>query len=298
MRIFILGLRRSGTTIFWETFRQDRRLRCYNEPWNPVLRELPAEIPNGSRREFIERFREDPAAFWRHFAPIGRIEELQSDFSDRQLRYLRWLIDPFESACIDETRCHFRVGALHAAVPDATVVHLFRAPAAFATSHLVPTASGGSRANLLAQRWGRVGFFTRASRFNHWGIEELIGDQPESLFGLRLREIGLDPAAVYALPAAGRLLALWRLGFETVEREAPRLFGARFVSVAFEAFCRDPRGVVERVYAAAGSKPPELDLRRIQPAKPAHRADDPRWRRLFAQVGLAERWLVDGGAGA
>ena len=294
-RIFILGLRRSGTTIFWETFRQDPRLRCFNEPWNPVLRELPTEIPNRSRREFIEMFRRDPAAFWREFAPIELIEELQEDFSDRQLAYLRFLIDPFDAVCIDETRCHFRLGALRKAVPDATVVHLFRAPTAFATSHLIPTGSGGFRTSRLVQWLARFGFFTRRRRYNWWGLEALIGSHPESLFGLRLGEMGLDPASVYALPAVGRLLAFWRLAWETVERDGPRLFGARFVSVSFERFCRDPDGVAKEVYAAAGLDPPRLDLRRVQPAKRAYRADDRRWQRLLEQVGLSQSWLSDEG---
>jgi hypothetical protein len=295
-RIFILGLRRSGTTIFWDTFRPDPRLRCYNEPWNPVLRELPVEIPNRSRREFIEIFRKDPAAFWRSFAPIELLEELQEDLSDRQVAYLRRLIDPYDRVCIDETRCHFRLAALRQVVPDATIVHLFRAPAAFATSHLMPTGSGGFRTNRLIHLWGRAGFFTRENRYNWWGLEELIGRHPESLFGLRLRESGVDPAAVYALPAVGRLLAFWRLAFETVERDGPRLFGPRFVSVPFERFCRKPRAVVEQVYAAAGLEPPELDVSRVQPAKRAYRKHDPRWRRLFAQVGLPESWLSDADA--
>src|SRR5512145_732297 len=178
---------------------------------------------------------------------------------------------------MDETRCHFRLGALRQVVPDATVVHLFRAPAAFATSHLIPTGSGGFRANRLVQNWGRVGFFTRRGRFNCWGLEELIGRHPDSLFGLRLREIGMDPAAVHALPAVGRLLAFWRLAYETVERDGPRLFGSRFVSVSFERFCRNPGKVAETFYAAAGLRPPELDLTRVKPAKQAYRADDSRW---------------------
>ncbi len=130
MRIFIVGLRRSGTTISWDTFRQDRRLLCYNEPFNPMLRGVPIEIPNRSRTEFIELFRRDSWAFWRHFAPIGRIEELQDDLSDWQVAYLRFLMSRAESICLDTTRCHFRLAALHEVVPDATVVHLFRSSAA------------------------------------------------------------------------------------------------------------------------------------------------------------------------
>lgn len=287
MRIFIVGLRRSGTTIFWESFRPDPRLRCVNEPFNPALCTLPEEIPNRSRREVIEIFRKDPQDFWRRFAPIGVAEELQHTLSDRQAAYLRFLMEGADGFCTDVTRCHFKLQALKEVVPDAVLVHLYRAPAAFASSHLIPTGSGGHRANRLVRAHGRVGFFTRERRFDYWGMQTLTGGPPESLFGQRLREIGMDPEAVVALPAAGRLLAFWRLAWETVERDGPRLFGDRFVSVPFEAFCREPRGIVEGVYAAAGASPPDaLDLSRVRPAKPAHRADDPRWRRLLEQVGL------------
>lgn len=288
MRIIIVGLRRSGTTIFWESFRRDARLRCVNEPFNPALTSLPEEIPNRSRREVIEIFRKDPDDFWRRFAPIGIAEELQSTLSDRQAAYLRFLMDGADGFCTDVTRCHFKLAALKPLVPDAALVHLHRAPAAFASSHLVPTGSGGHRGNRVVRALGRVGFFTRGRRFDYWGMQTLTGGHPESLFGRRLREIGMDPEPVLALPAVGRLLAFWRLAWETVERDGPRHFGERFVSVAFEDFCREPRAIVERVYAAAGGSPPDdLDLSRVQPAKPAFRAGDSRWQRLFEQVGLS-----------
>ena len=93
MRIFILGLRRSGTTIFWKMFRQDPRLLAVNEPFNPALSEMPVEIPNRSRRELIEIFREDPRDFWRRFAAIGTTEELHDDLTDRQRDWLQFLLD-------------------------------------------------------------------------------------------------------------------------------------------------------------------------------------------------------------
>ena len=293
MRIFILGLRRSGTTIFWESFRKDRRLLCFNEPFNPALYELPVEIPNRSRREVIEIFRKDPETFWRRFAPIAVTEELQHGFSDRQAEYLRYLMGT-ESICTDVTRCHFKLEALKQLVPDATIVHLYRAPAAFASSHMIPTGSGGYRTGPLIRTRGRLRFFERGNHFNHWGMETLTGSDPDSLFGRRLREIGMDPEAVLALPALGRLLAVWRLAYETVERDARRWFGERFVSLPFERFCREPLQAVEQVYAAAGeSPPPGLDVSRVNDAKGRHRAADPRWRTLFEKVGIP-LWRLDG----
>jgi Sulfotransferase family len=289
VHIVIVGLRRSGTTIFWQTFRQDPRLLCFNEPFNPALRDVPIEIPNRSRAEFIQVFRKGSAEFWRLFAPISVIEELQEGFSDRQEAYLRRLAE-MGPLCIDTTRCHFKIAALGRVLPGAVLVHLYRHPAAFATSHLIPTGSGGRKAGWLVRAYGQSGFWTRRERFNNWGMEELVGRHPESMFAHRLREIGLDPAAIYELPAAGRLLAVWRLFYETVERDGPRIFGSRFLSVPLEEFCARPARVIGRIYASLGLATPELDLSSIHPANRAHQAADPRWRALCTAVGLdAER---------
>jgi hypothetical protein len=286
LQLFILGLRRSGTTIFWQTFRQDSRLKSFNEPFNPVLSGMPVELPNGSRREFIEIFREDPARFWQLFAPISGVEELQSGLSDRQEAWFRFLLARTEAVSLDTTRCHFKLEALQRIAPDAVVVHLHRHPAAFASSHLIPSGSGGRRTGWLARRLGQQGFFSRHNRFHYWGIQSLVADDPASLFGQRAREIGMDPAQIYALPAVGRLLAFWRVAFEHAERDGRRIFGNRFVSLPFEDFCERPLETVKSIYAAGGMQAPQLDLSRVHPPSPAHRARDPRWKGLLEGAGL------------
>ena len=227
MRIFILGLRRSGTTIFWEMFRQDPELLALNEPFNPVMADLPIELPNRSRREFIRLFRQDPARFWSLFAPISAVEELHESLSDRQRAYFRFLLDQSPGIVLDATRVHFKLRDLVELAPDAVVVHLYRGPASFASSHLVPTGSGGSRGSRLHRAYGRLTFWNRDSRFNYWGIEEIVTRSPESLFAHRCREIGLDPPRVYALPAVGRVLAYWRVAYERLESTGPRRLGDR-----------------------------------------------------------------------
>jgi hypothetical protein len=287
VRVFILGLRRSGTTIFWQTLRQDTALTCFNEPFNPLLRELPEEIPNGSRAEMIDVFRRDPEHFWQVFAPIGRIEELQEGMCDRQRSYLRFLLDSSGSVCFDTTRCHFKVAALAEEAPDAVVVHLKRHPAAMASSHLIPSGSGGRRASWLVKRYGEVGFWRRHDRFNNWGVEDLVGRHPDGLFGQRLRESGLDPAAVHRLPAVGKLLAYWKICSDRVDRDGRRLYGDRFLSVRFEEFCRQPQQVVEAIYHRAGVRPPDIDVARIHPPRPPHAPSHPMWDRLFDELGIS-----------
>ena len=288
LRILILGLRRSGTTIFWQMFRQDARLLAVNEPFNPALSDMPLEIPNRSRRELIEIFREDPEGFWRRFAPIATTEELHADLSDRQQAWLRFLLDRQPGFVMDATRCHFKLGALQALARDAVVVHLHRGPAAVASSHLVPSGSGGFRGKASVRAWGRLTFWSRSSRFDAWGVQSIASNNPESFFGQRMRELGSDPAPLYQLPAVARLMAYWRLMYERIEADGPRLFGDRFLSVSFEEFCDRPREIVGRVYRALGEEASDIDTSQIHPPHGPHRPQDPRWRQFMDAVGIPQ----------
>jgi hypothetical protein len=286
VKLFILGLRRSGTTIFWETLRQDSRFTCYDEPFNPLLRELPAEHPKRTRRELIALFDRDPEKFWQIFAPIGRIQELQEGFSDRQFAYLRFLLSSGENVVLDTTRCHYKMDALAQVAPDAYVVHLYRPAAQFATSHLAPSSTGP--AAVFRERYARARFWSRGSRYNYYGIEDLIGTSPRSLFGQRLAEAGLDPEAVYRLPAAGRLIAYWKIHYDRLERCGPKLFPGRFYSLPFGHFCANPEQIVRKIYQLIEIDPVALSVENVHPAKPAHAAGDPRWRELARAVGLGD----------
>lgn len=286
--VVILGLRRSGTTVFWQAFRRDASFVAFNEPFNPTLRELPEELPNGSRAELIAMLREDPAGFWRRFAVISRTEELQEGLTDRQREWLRTLLDRDRPAVLDTTRCHFKIEALRETAPDAVLVHLVRSPAAVASSHLIPSGSGGFRAAAWRKRLASRDVFTRRAGYNHWGVEELVGRSPEGLFGLRCREAGLDPQRVYALPAVARLLAWWKINSDRADEDGPRHFGEDFVRIRFEDFCADPVEALRPVYARLERPLPEGEAPRVHAPNPAHRAGDPRWAELFAELGIRE----------
>ena len=85
IKLIIVGLRRSGTTIFWESLRQDHSLRCYDEPFNPLLQSLTGPLLETIKNpeEFQELLRDDTLGFWERFAPIDTSSELHGCFSDR-----------------------------------------------------------------------------------------------------------------------------------------------------------------------------------------------------------------------
>lgn len=304
MTVFIVGLRRSGTTAFWGMWRQDERFTCYNEPFNAQLSNVGDPTWPGARytgREYDTLYREDPALFWQRYAPIPRHGELQDDLSDRQAAYLAWLLSTgTPHACVDVTRCHFKLDGLRSVAPDAVLVHLYRPPANWVTSVVQPSTTHLKR---LSDPWRRARHAARLKidgyrfRRRFWsatdahrfkGFNELIGGHPGTLFGFRLAEAGLDPDEVYAAPDIGRLLAFWKIHYERVEREGARLFGDRFVSVNFNDFCRGPDHVLDRVYEAAGLDRPPLDTSGIRSPPAPFAAGDPRWAAYADRLGLPD----------
>lgn len=287
IRLIVLGLRRSGTTIFVQTFRQDPGLVVYDEPFNPWLHELPERSGHKLPEEFQRQLARDPRGFWARFAPIHLSEELRPGLSDTQREWLRYLGDSADDAVFDVTRCCFKLEALRELAPDSTLVYLWRPPQANASSHMIPSGRGlRARARTAARRRD---FWTRTEGYDGWSFESIVGRSPRnSRFALALEDAGMDPEAIFALPAVGRLLAYWRLCWERATADGARLWGERFVVQSFDAFCRDPGPAFARIYAAMGRALPELDFSRVHPPNRAHDADSPRWGELLRAVGMPE----------
>ncbi len=284
-KLIIIGLRRSGTTIFWETFRQDRRLLCYDEPFNPWLRFLPGGQGLKHPQEFQELLKEDYLDFWMKYNPIDPTDELREGLSDRHGEYLSYLLDRGTDVAIDVTRCNFKIEALHRLAPDSVCVHLYRPPESHVSSHMIPSGFQGLRKKVRRIR-STSDFWTRPDNFDNWQLETVIGQTAESVFGLRLREIGMDPDEVFRMPAVGKLMAFWRVNFERAESDGTHYFGNRFVSQSFDEFCVEPEQALERIYRAMDMPMPEFDLSRIHAPNGPHQEDSDRWGRLREQVGL------------
>jgi len=289
IKLIIVGLRRSGTTIFWESLRQDGRLRCYDEPFNPLLQSLTGEMLEIIKHpeEFQDLLRNDPLDFWERFAPIDPSSELHERVSDRQRDYLNYLAATGDDVILDTTRCLFKVEKLKELAPDAVLVHLYRPAAANATSHMLPTSAHSARTK-LRRFINTRDFWTRPDRFDYWMFERLVGNSPRSLFAQRLKEIDLDPETVYALPAVGKLLAFWRVNYDRAERDGRQFFGERFISQNFDQFTQDPRGSIQRIYDAMGLEMPDFDFGRIRPAKAPYEADSPKWEEYARLLELPE----------
>ncbi|RME61154.1 hypothetical protein D6779_00595 [Candidatus Parcubacteria bacterium] len=304
-KLFISGLRRSGTTIFWNVIRQDCRFRAFNEPFSPEIRKVAD--PNWRLlRDFIE-FRElmleDPGSFWELYSPIRCTEEIQTGMSDRQKRYLEFLLGSSEHVLIDDTHCQFKLEALKEVAPSLVFVHLFRPPQKFVTSIMLPSLSNmpphprallrtGERVSHKARRkWKETTFWSRKWSENAWGFDEIMYPiTKESLFGLRLQEQGMDPDIVGEMPAVGKLLAYWKVNYEHVRAMGSKIFGDRFLSVNLDEYLVNPAPTLESIYRCLGIPFKPLDTGLLKKAKPAFDLGNPKWEELLRTLQMDE-WI-------
>ena len=285
IRLIIAGLRRSGTTIFWESFLQDPQLACYDEPFNPLLESLPQTAGIKHPDAFLDLMGKDEARFRRLLRPIRRNEELESTVDEGLERYIEFLAESGESVVLDTTRCHFRLERLAEIAPKAVLLHLYRKPACNATSHLLPSG-GHQMLDRMRSAWRRKTFFTRRGHYNNWGFQDLVEGVGESRFREYLAATGIDADPYYRMPAVGKLLGLWRVAWEQVENEGRRLFDGRFVSIDFDRFCIEPEATIAEVYRAMGLPMPAMQFGAVRAPKPPFDAASPHWGRFERELRL------------
>lgn len=295
-QVWILGLNHSGTTILWRSWRADSRFLCFDEP---LTGDIAAWYPQDNAKktfgEYRRLFAPRPTEFWDLYRPIYPLQELDSEFTVGQERYLRFLLEQSQRVVIDETHLHLHILGLTVMTPKAYVIHLYRRASAFVTSHMIPSWS--RRAN-----WSRrIGRRLRHG-YNQWALwnrndflpgmrrGEVIGQHAVSKFGLMLSEAGYDAEAIMAAPTVVRLLAYWHYHYHYLEREGPRHFGAHFTSLRYEDFATDPAGTMRRLYRWVElTPPPNADYPEVHPSKPPFRERDRRWRAAARVAGFTDQ---------
>lgn len=283
--IAVVALRRSGTTALWNLLRQDRRYTCYDEPFSRLLHDLPAENQKRTRAEFIALYNRDPQRFRDLYAPISRGEEVTREFSEGQVQYLQYLLDSGPVA-FDVTRCMGKIRALHEAASDAVLVHLFRHPVAFASSHLQPSDSFDPFG--LRKSWNHRTALQRKRRFNGWGMEELTRGIHFDATAALLSEAGVSlPKLASNVPAFHRLLAIWLGAFRLAESEGRECYGDQFMSLSFEELCSEPAVNISQIQDLAGIARLSIDSSWLKPASRGLRPDSEKWAEGARSVGFS-----------
>lgn len=281
--IVVVALRRSGTTAFWKILRQDKTYVCYDEPFNPWLSQIPDVDRKSAREEFVALHNSDTAKWKAMFAPILRRQEVTPGFTDDQKAYLKMLMSQGPTV-IDVTRCHAKMAELSQVIGPVVVVHLYRRPAAFVSSHMLPSDS--TRAVGLRKMWARWTFFRNRNGGKKWGMQELMSPALKDVTAPYFKAVDVTYPD-HTEKSYVKLLAFWLASFRRAEADGRTYFGDKFLSVSFEDFCENPQKVLDQVYQKAGRDTPLFDLKAIKPAAPPFENDAPEWKLAAQKAGFS-----------
>jgi hypothetical protein len=291
VKLFIQGMRRSGTTILYDALIEDPELRCFYEP----LREQDVTVGGGSGARDADAFAETRALreeFRRQRYPDVGIEEfnwggprdpdleLEPGLPPHCRDFLAYLCGLAPRVAIKETRLYRKVPVLAELDPAAGLVHVVRDPRAATTSIMLgrrrrhsdrfPTADAFFESRTKRKLWSSRRLSERLLASGGSGLE----DPPDFL----------------------RVLLVWKLTFEDARRDGRALFGDRYLLLRHEDLVAGPAGVLGEVYRLLNLEmPAEVAAwadANVRPPEPIPFGDDPRWAHAAEQIGLAE--AVDG----
>jgi glycosyltransferase involved in cell wall biosynthesis len=257
--VFIIGLKRSGTTIFWKTFRGDNRFVCFDEPFRPHLR---AYVENGinDKKGTMDEYLTRPRLTKNHWSCIQPYEEQIAKFLGHQVLYLKEMLNTSENVCIDFVRCHSKMTHLRKIAPDALIIHLVRDPRAFVTSHLKPY-----------QKWLSPklpeDFFAYDGWFDFWQYQTLA-----NILGFK----GF---------AHEQLMQIWNHFTRLVEMQQPDL------TIQFENFATKPDSTIQQVYEFLEMEYHQLDFLPVHPPNPPYGLEDSRWEDVMEEYRVDRRYL-------
>lgn len=279
--VVIHGLRRSGTTILWETLRTDPALRCFDEPFHPRLADGARDNHKGTWLEM--------SAHLRHAnvppAPIKPIDELQDDSTPEQIAWLGSLCASHDRVVTDIVRGWNRVPGLHAACGSVLTLHLVRDPVSWVAAHLLPTGHKtplGRMTNLYRQ----CSFFRRRGFYDGYQYETIVNvalTKNHPIF----RFVRPSATALRRAPAYEKLLAFW-WGANVTLAQRLASTGARSLMLTLAEFSRAPEAELRRVAEAAGWAEMRVDTRAVRSVKPAFNVEQPQWQAAAARLGLPE----------
>lgn len=281
MKVFVQGMRRSGTTVVFDVLCQEPRFDPWYEPFGPAkgghrgggsgLQDVEFAVRTRALREQLAGSRRDPA-YYNYGAPRDAVLELESEWPPACLAYLRAILDSAPDTLVKFVRAADKLRALHELAPDAWLLHVVRDPRRVAVSQMLRRERAAA------------------------------GLDPDRFFGRRDREGGLwasralseallqraEHADLTGLRDFERVLLVWRHLFRRTHEDGRTLFGDRYRLVRHEDLCARPREGVAGLFGFLGLEAPAAALDWASasltrpPAPPL--AEAPPWREAFARL--------------
>lgn len=287
MKLFMQGMRRSGTTISFDILSQDPRFELWYEPFSQGK---VGALGGGSGIQQVDLM-EKIRAFRAEFC-AARVPPLDPDFlnygaprdSDLELDeilpepcrdYLRGMLARSEHSVFKFTRLYRKVKALAELCPEAKFVQLVRHPREVVCSYMY----GKDQKNAESIKDADA-FFTRNNDANPWNSRRFFD-------GICERE-GLDRLKKCA--NFKRYLLIWKYTFEHTFHDGRGAFGDAFFLQRHEDILADPQQATSRLYAFLGLDAPSAVIdwaaTNVRRSTKETFASDPRWAEAYAELGM------------
>jgi hypothetical protein len=288
MNVFIIGMRRSGTTILFDCLYEDKRFDFFYEPFCHGK----INIGGGSgaryvgfgnklntvRQEFIsKRNLNVSSTFFNLGSPRDFKQEFEEEIPSLYRDYLKFLCSKNKITLMKFVRASYKLKTLHEIFPDAKIIHIFKDPRRMAMSHIF----GRARKNIKGIRkvkqyikkiWKRKTFFSRQNGFDNWSSERLIDYFIES-----------NPYynSFKRSPAYEKIMLLWKILNDRTRADGKIHFQSNYLEVRHEDLCSNPGGTLDFIYNFLNlSCPTEVKNwanSHIKAPKPIYRKNDKRW---------------------
>lgn len=297
MKVFIQGMRRSGTTVAFDVLSRDPRFDAWYEPFGPAKHGRRGGGSGLQDVEFAERTRAlrdrmardagpagewaDPA-FFNYGAPRDADLELAGAWPPVCLDYLRAMLEARPWTVVKFVRAAEKLAQLRELAPDAKLIHVVRDPRRVAVSQMLSRRRSGDLPD--PER-----FFRRTDREGGLWASRALSER------LRHRP---EHARLGAPSDVERVLLVWRHLFRRTHEDGRALFGDDYLLVRHEDLARRPRAALAEIYGFLETDCPEsvaawAETRLRPPAAPPY-ASAPQWRAAFARVGLEEELRTAG----
>ena len=288
MKLFIQGMRRSGTTILFDTLAEDPEFDIYYEPF-AAARNPAIGGGSGARQvDYFEKIRACRAAFQQQYpqtiaedylnygAPRDALLEFEPDLPPPCRGYVRYMIDQRPHTVIKFTRLYTKVAALAEIEPQAKFIHLVRDPRAVTASYLF--GKGRRNAREFSTESACFDRTTTRTAWSSFPLSEHILSLPEYR-----RFAGCEDFF--------RVMLIWAFTFRTTRQGGLAAFGQNYRLVRHEDLQRDPAAAIHAIYQFLERPlPPRVRdwaQANIRPGGEFFAAANPRWRHAIDRLNLA-----------
>ncbi len=302
LTVFAQGMRRSGTTIWFDLMMEDGTYECFYEPLAAGKTTLGGGSSAHANKDLFanlrlarERFLKENPQLLKNFpgfvsenllnygAPRKPELEFETELPGYCKEYILFLIRSAPKTFLKFTRMYSKVAVLKELVPDARLLHLVRDPRHVTTSYMF-----GKNGKYKDRFPDADTFFSKTSAYTAWSsraFSDLILKQPQ------YRHLA-------GCPDFMSILLIWKYAFEQTHVTGKKLFGDNYLLLRHEDLLIEPHNTVSKLGAFIGSP---LNPRATNWVKENLRSlstpfakSDPRWELAFKQLKMSDTLLAAG----